>query len=113
MPSLETRVVRWLRRLSALDSLALAMLWFGLVATFVGCVAAKPACTVIDLAHSACGAFVAVKLEDGSVVSVPVGDLRAAAQRTQAASAGSSAPGASGAAGTAGASGSKGTGGSP
>lgn len=50
---------------------------------FDGCAAAKPACTVINIADAACGAFVAVKLEDGTVVSVPVGEIRAAAKRTQ------------------------------
>lgn len=48
-----------------------------------GCAAAKPACTVIDIAHQACGAFVQVRLENGDVVSVPVGDIRNAAVRTQ------------------------------
>lgn len=48
-----------------------------------GCAAAKPACTVINIADAACGAFVAVKLDDGTVVSVPVGDIRNTAMRTQ------------------------------
>lgn len=62
------------------------MVWCVLLASLVafdGCAAAKPACTVINIADAACGAFVAVKLEDGTVVSVPVGDIRNAAMRTQ------------------------------
>jgi hypothetical protein len=64
---------------------ALAIL-FGTLCTLAvldGCSAVRPACTVIDLAHQACGAFVQVRLENGELVSVPVSDIRMAAKRTQ------------------------------
>lgn len=55
----------------------------GFLAAVDGCAAAKPACLVINVADVACGAFVSVKLENGDVVQVPVGDIRNAAKRTQ------------------------------
>jgi len=48
-----------------------------------GCAATpKAVCTVIDLASDACGAFVSVKMPDGTVVRVPKTEVRAAAQRS-------------------------------
>ncbi len=42
----------------------------------------KTVCAVVDLADAACGAFVTVKMPDGTIVRVPKSEVRQAAKRS-------------------------------